>query len=53
MTKPTVLLRGAWVKWHVLDYLGMRWTKRFRHLIVTDETSLQYWEKLYSIKRQP
>jgi hypothetical protein len=53
MVKPHRLLWGAWVKWQVLDYLGMKRTKRLKHLIVTDETSLQYWENIYRIKQQP
>lgn len=53
MLKPIIYVRGAWVKWHVLAYLGMQKRKRWRHLAVTDEVALGYWENLYRIKRRP
>ena len=53
MTKPAVYLRGAWVKWHVLAYLGVRKRKRLRHLAVTDEAALEYWENLYRLNSRP
>ncbi len=53
MNKLFILLRGAWVKWHVLAYLGMQKRKRLRHLAVTDEVALRYWENLYRLKRRP
>lgn len=53
MVKPHRLLWGAWVKWHVLSYLGMKRTKRLKHLLVTDDNSLQYWVNIYRIKQQP
>ena len=52
MAKPHRIIWGAWVKWQVLDYIGVKKSKRFKHLIITDESSLQYWEKIYRIKQQ-
>ena len=53
MIKPTIYLRGAWVKWHVLGYLGVRKRKRLRHLAVTDEAALEYWVNLYRLNHRP
>jgi len=53
MTRFSILVRDAWVKWHALGYLGVKKRKRLRHLAVTDEYALVYWEKLYKISRRP
>lgn len=53
MRKLIRIIRGAWVKWHVLSYLGVPKKKRFKHLIVTDFVALSYWEDLYRLSNKP
>lgn len=47
MLNPFHIVYGAWVKWHVLKYIGVKKSKRFRHLVITDIVSLRYWERMY------
>jgi hypothetical protein len=53
MSRASIVIRGAWVKWHALDYLGVKKRKRLKHLVVTDEYALVYWEQLYKLSRRP
>lgn len=53
MLKLARIIRGMWIKWKVLGYLGVSKRKRFKHLIVTDFVALSYWESLYRLSNKP